>query len=1810
MNRFLSFYIFLLFGLLMPVVLSSQSETSATAIAIQQQPESISICAGSSSSFSVTASGNNIGYQWQVNEGRGFRNIKPSESNYSGITSPVMQIATLRKGMNQWAFRCLLTSGTGVLRSRASEILLEDVVINQQPSDGTASKGQYHSYLVEASGLNTQYQWQVDTGTGFVDVQDNQSYSGSQEKLLSILAAEEAMHQNQYRCIIKGDGCSGLESLISEPAKLIVTAAPAALLAGINPDPSSTIFYSKNLRTVMIGNPILYVDGAIEVEGTTGGVLPPGFFHSYDDCDLYLTGDINNNADSDAALFTRSGQNISAESDNTKVIMCGNNLQTIRGSSDSTNFFHLQIKKDNFDELVRLEAPMSIRNILEFGTGSLDLNNRDVELNYRLAVLTVANLDQFPKIFNESDDHRIFDGASSVAGGKVFFSQGLDNSFASYTSPLNLGNLGAEIQTSGLELGAAILTINRGHYPYDLGINNPEAIQRYYEIESTNPLSLDMNFTFHYLEGATSDIFGVGDESILELWRKPISGPGGFVSKGVTSNDAVANTVSLNAIDDLQGLWTLANCTNPPEVEIAEGEKLDLCIAQDSLVTTATLAGIPDYYVWEWNGLSQAPETTGSYTILSENLKGGSLADTLVVYAYDVSECYGTDTLIIVQEAIPALEILSSLPILNETVFPCIGQAVLLSDATPGVTYSWTLNGGEVSTEANYIYTDNVGISQEVIMNVSTTSLGCLFSDTIAISSIPLPIIDLGEDTTFCLIPNEIILNADQGPGNFNYQWTNESTNTSLGTTSQIDFAPISTGTEVAISVRVENQFNTACSNTDTIVLSASFGLELVFKDSTDVSCVGGADGVASIFSQGGNGGNPSGSYSYLWNTGATGRLIDNLFAGTYLVTVTDEYGCTASDSVMVNDPAPPIWAVIDSIEQIKCFGEQNGSINLTIDVLDVNDSDFVVLEWATTNGSGLDLITYSPSSQSGLGVGTYSVTITNVSGIGGCYELDFMISQPSEPLAVELVKTQVTCFGGMDGSLSLNPSGGVPPYTYLWNTGETTQSINNLVAGIYEYTVFDANDCSYFESSISVDQPFELLDEAACTFTRDILCSGDSTGLVSWGDLGCFSGGTTPYKFLWNNGKTTPIIDSLPVGDYWCILTDSLGCTLFSDTFKIMEPSPLILTNVATQNTTCGGSTIGSIAITISGGTPPYTYLWSNGGMSNAISNLIAGPYKCTITDAVACTFETDNIVINLLGSDLMISAETPSPVSCFGGNDGSIELTVSGMGTPYSYLWSTGAISPGLSNLSIGFYTCTVTDVVGCSIASSAIEVTQSDLLVSQMSTFNVACFGESTGSASASITGGTEPYTYAWSNMGNTSSIANLDIGIYYLTLTDAKGCVLLDSAEIFQPTAPVAILATIDSLNCFEDGSGAIDLQISGGTGTYNIDWNNGQSGTPIIDLAAGTYTASVTDANSCLLIENFEVLEPELLMGEAIAMNISCFGEADGSLDLSITGGTSPYSVNWNSGETTLFISALAKGIHTATITDAKGCSVIENFEIIEPDSLAIENAIQIAGCKTDEDGYINITTFGGSEPYTFSWDNGTTSEDPYNLTAGEYRLTLTDFNGCSLSENFEVGQSPTRYEASFLVASGLLVLNVDTVRVLSSEEVQFVDVSFPDPISWYWEYGDMNDSTSTVYNPLFSYPYVSTQPQSFYEARLISSNAFCTDTITKTLLITNNRAVPSVGEPVDSLAYLNFEKVSLYPNPTLGAIQLDIALTRPYAVDLQVVSESGQLLQESTYADQRFYEVALDLSDLSSGTYFIFLKSLNRTYALKVVKVE
>ena len=775
----------------------------------------------------------------------------------------------------------------------------------------------------------------------------------------------------------------------------------------------------------------------------------------------------------------------------------------------------------------------------------------------------------------------------------------------------------------------------------------------------------------------------------------------------------------------------------------------------------------------------------------------------------------------------------------------------------------------------------------------------------------------------------------------------------------------------------------------------------------THVNCYGGSDGQLMVT---GFGDNPPFTYHIEGIDTTTTGVFNNLLPGSYIINVTGSLGCTGSTQAIVVEPAViQTQGVLET--NASCNGGADGSVSVTAS----GGVYPYAYSWSVLQNDSL--IT-------GLPVGTYYVTVTDANN---CSAVDSV--SVIEPALLTLVSTvtSVSCNGLTDGSATISASGGLAPYSYLWDNnagGQITETAINLGAGTYFVTVSDQNGCS----QPSAVQVFENQAISLNLTSTNVSCNGLSDGSM----LVDANGGAGTFTYAWSNGQILAEAIDLVAGNYIVTVTDIDGCTAtISET--IIEPDAYFI-NQQTTNLTCFGSNDGSITLNISGGTLPYSFQWNDGSnIGPNRTDLSGGTHTVTITDAMNCPQVLDISIFEPQEISLLTEIE---PVGCNGGTSGSASVIPSGGNGNYSYQWdsATGFQTDSTAiNLTAETYIVTVTDSNGCS-ATTTVDVLQATSIGLTYTTEDVGCFGSTTGTIALAVNGGMEPYNYSWAGpngfTADLDSIFELSAGTYQVTITDNNNCTFQEIIDILQPLSGISSTMSLPDTICNGFTSGSAIITPTGGSGNYTYAWSNGSMTENVNDLEPGQHYVTVTDAASCFIIDTAVIVErPEITFTLDQTAPLCHDGNDGTAVITDIFYGTqneniNDYGIIWNNNQVAITATNLSGSqTYEVTITHASGCTAISSIIIGNPDEIeaTIISTIGVT-CNNSNDGRATVSGVGGVGPYTYIWSNnagGQTSETAVNLFADQYNVTVTDSNGCSTNIDVEIIQ-PNILKLEFL----------------------------------------------------------------------------------------------------------------------------------------------------------------------------------------------
>lgn len=595
--------------------------------------------------------------------------------------------------------------------------------------------------------------------------------------------------------------------------------------------------------------------------------------------------------------------------------------------------------------------------------------------------------------------------------------------------------------------------------------------------------------------------------------------------------------------------------------------------------------------------------------------------------------------------------------------------------------------------------------------------------------------------------------------------------------------------------------------------------------------------------------------------------------------------------------------------------------------------------------------------------------------------------------------KDDISCHGRKDGLLRVTSFNCKGKISYVWSNGGKTSEIKNLGPGKYTIVLTD-EDGAMASATYEIIEPLKLTVDGS---KFDPLCYGDATGTI----YPNVNGGTPMYSFKWSNGQTVQYINSLKAGTYSLTVTDDNGCTAVNS-WTIVDPPKVSVGTDYKYDVSCAGGNDGEIGVYGKGGTGKHTYSWSTGSSSPGLKNLKAGVYSVTVFDEYLCEGTATYTISE--PAKLTVKLDNQRNITCHGKKDGILSVDGSGGTAPYTFSWSNGSTNAKITNLLPGSYTVTITDKNGCKATETYTIKEPSKLNVSLKNIIHNKCFGTKKGEIEVSVTGGTSPYSYSWSNGGSSRTITGLAAGKYDLTVTDKNLCEIKVTYTITEPTELTLTLVEVVDVTCFDQKNGSIEVVGKGGTPPYSYSWSTGGTGAKIQGLAAGNYDVTIRDDNDCEITQTYKVVQPDQLMITLLnKKDNSCFDQEEGELEVEGQGGKSPYSYEWSTGSTSSKISMLKAGNYEVTVTDENKCTATASYTIQEPSKVQIELLlIESVLCAGGNTGSIGVAGRGGVAPYTYEWSNGHSTGLNNSLTAGTYDVVVKDKNGCSEKASYTI----------------------------------------------------------------------------------------------------------------------------------------------------------------------------------------------------------
>lgn len=995
------------------------------------------------------------------------------------------------------------------------------------------------------------------------------------------------------------------------------------------------------------------------------------------------------------------------------------------------------------------------------------------------------------------------------------------------------------------------------------------------------------------------------------------------------------------------------------------------------------------------------------------------------------------------------------------------GPTTFTPKATVGVcgsdvpTYKWTFEGGtpssSVSVDPGPVAFNTAG-PKKIILEVTS---GCGITKVEKIFSVANPPkIDIGTDREICK-GEEVELKASvtEGSGTYSYKWTSSPSSPIVGSTlADIAVKPIQTTTYTLIVTDTDTQ----CISSEEVVITVIPAPTIQFSLPDQEICSGEATQVVMLTTF------PVGE-PITW-TAEAGGVTGVAAAGTNSIPVQTLVNTTGSQIKVV------YTALIPNASQGNCtlvpakytvivnpepsYADEKLAI-CSDELVDFTPAGMIPgskFTWTVNAPAGITGA--ENSSQAEVSIkqqlkndtnGSIDVTYTITPSIGSCVGEDFVLVvtvQPAPNITFSEAD-QTLCTGsdskevkftsdvlgatftwtadakGLQGVITSGTSGTIPVQSLV---NPTTLPIT------LEYKVnvktSSGGTCSGVPKTyrITVNPSINVAEDVSDFSSYQISCFGADDGFIKLNP----SGGNGVFTFSWTgpNGfsSASSTVENLKPGTYQVKIEDEYGCAV-AKTFEIREPTKLTSAVASTTKVLCAGDESGGIELAVAGGieTAAYQFEWERNGMpfpanSQNLRDIPAGTYQVTVVDANGCSSVISAIQITEPSAAIVINY-SKTDISCYGANDGSLDLDVSGGLPPYTIQWSFGSSQSGFDNLGPGDYTLTVSDQSGC-IRSQTINIADAPLFKSDPEVENISCFGEKDGSIKLNLQGGVGATTIRWDHGAELENLFNLTAGFYAVTIRDQTHCEIRSEFNIIEPALLEIEPQVTDALDCENPQSGEIKLAVSGGTPPYAIQWSNGQTSENLLGITSGQYAVTITDASGCTINRLFEVKRPSALAVTAFQRtNVQCDPRVvEEEINITVSGGIAPYTISWSGGSISTdqrTMTTTEPGYYKVTVVDGKGCVTTQSFDIENSETIA-KNDIESAAFDQYNSYLVNFEiqfwnrSFG--KILTYHWDFGDGSESfeehaKHTYAAeGEYEivLTVTDIFGCPVQVRKEI----------------------------------------------------------------------------------------------------------------------------------------------------------------------------------------------------------
>ncbi len=1153
---------------------------------------------------------------------------------------------------------------------------------------------------------------------------------------------------------------------------------------------------------------------------------------------------------------------------------------------------------------------------------------------------------------------------------------------------------------------------------------------------TTNQYSVTGTITF-VNPPASGTLIVTDGTGISQTLSAPFTSPMSYTLSGLTS-DGAAHTVHIAFSADPFCTYDMTYTAPAPcNACVADAGPPQTVCGLSTTMAAVTQTG--DYnYSWSYTGGVpgvSAANPSSPTTIVSVATAGTYYFTWTVTNANGVT-C--TDDVSIKFSEIPTSTF-------NFTPINCFdnNSTTLTFTGSAGATsvYNWDFGGGTAVPGGTTVGPHTVTWTNagNHVINLTVVDGSCFsLPTTHTLNTPPELITDVSTVPASCSGNNgTVIVNVSGGVSGYTYNYSNCN-------------CPTSPTTAGSYTVTITDA--NGCTDVDAFVITQPDPLT-VTQVHTNLQCYNDGSGTAGVSVVGG-----TAPYTYSWsnNPGLDASNQTGLQAGNYTVSITDANTCLVTTTIGITQP-PQLTASILNTTDANCFGESNGTATAT----GSGGTSPIIYNWGTTTSP---LITT-------LNAGSHIVTVTDVNGCTATATA--VINEPTQLTATITAFTNVSCFGGSNGTATVTAGGGSPSYQYNWTGGNVSQNITGLAATTYTASITDAHSC-VTTTTVTITQPDAL--GALVINSTDATCFDlcDGTAEVS------AVGGTSPYSWNWSGSiGTSNIVSGLCFGTHNVTLTDANNCTS-STTVQIYQPPQVTATISSTTMVSCFNGNDGSATVTPDGGVSGYTYTWStNPQQTNATATgLSAGNYIVTVTDSQNCS-NTTNVTITqpdqLVGTITITSDFNGYEISCFGEDDGILDLLVSGGTIPYNYNWSNTQTNQDLVNITAGTFSVVITDANGCLANTSATltEPPQLIVLINDISNYNgfgITCAGVDNGFINISVSGGNNPLSYLWSNSDTSQNLTNIEAGSYSLTVSSANGCT--SSVDTIL-TAPPALTSSVSGTNvlCNGNATGAASLSVSGGVEPYMFLWSNAATTQNINNITAGLYYVSITDANNCTKTDSIVISQPTSIQLSTTPNQLTCSG-VQTTISAIASGGAGNFIFVWNTGQSTssIIVSPTLNTTYHVYAIDANGCYSDTGHIIINvmpPLSLTLY-AEDDSICEGSHANINALISGGTGGPYSLYDQNNTFINNlPHQVFPNQttqYVFTARDICGTTAKDTIMI----------YVLPKPEVIFTADIRKGCKPLTVSFVEQINAPGASYQWNFED-NNSTSQAHYPVHTF---------------------------------------------------------------------------------------------------------------------------------------